>query len=175
MLFYAADEARIGAAREAFPQLNMRFYFASENFNRLIVETDGANDSGTWWLVDIPNSDAAPLGYSYPGVKDSDVNPWRVVHYKAADGLDIEGVLTLPVNAKAEKLPLVVLPHGGPEARDYPQFDWWAQAFASRGYAVWQPNFRGSSGYDAKCSRVYIAVRCRSRVLRSFRRCWSVK
>jgi dipeptidyl aminopeptidase/acylaminoacyl peptidase len=44
----------------------------------------------------------------------------------------------------------VVLPHGGPEARDYPGFDWWAQAFASRGYAVFQPNFRGSDGYGVE-------------------------
>jgi dipeptidyl aminopeptidase/acylaminoacyl peptidase len=44
---------------------------------------------------------------------------------------------------------VVVLPHGGPEARDYPVFDWWAQAFASQGYAVLQPNYRGSSGYGA--------------------------
>jgi dipeptidyl aminopeptidase/acylaminoacyl peptidase len=41
------------------------------------------------------------------------------------------------------------MPHGGPEARDYPVFDWWAQAFASRGYVVLQPNFRGSTGYGA--------------------------
>jgi dipeptidyl aminopeptidase/acylaminoacyl peptidase len=42
---------------------------------------------------------------------------------------------------------VIALPHGGPEAHDEVQFDWWAQALASRGYAVWQPNFRGSSGY----------------------------
>jgi dipeptidyl aminopeptidase/acylaminoacyl peptidase len=45
---------------------------------------------------------------------------------------------------------VVVLPHGGPEARDYPVFDWWAQAFVSQGYAVFQPNFRGSHGYGAQ-------------------------
>ena len=70
-----------------------------------------------------------------------------MVGYKASDGMDLTGVLTLPPGRDPHKLPLVVLPHGGPEARDYPHFDWWAQAFASRGYAVWQPNFRGSSGY----------------------------
>jgi dipeptidyl aminopeptidase/acylaminoacyl peptidase len=50
-------------------------------------------------------------------------------------------------------LPAIVLPHGGPAARDYPEFDWWAQAFASRGYAVFQPNFRGSTGYGPKLER----------------------
>ena len=47
----------------------------------------------------------------------------------------------------AKGLPLVVLPHGGPGARDDPGFDWWAQALASRGYAVLQPQFRGSTGF----------------------------
>ncbi|MDB6061373.1 MAG: prolyl oligopeptidase family protein [Verrucomicrobiaceae bacterium] len=141
---------RIRVAREAFPNHNVRFYSASDDFNRLIVETDGSDDPGTWWLVDIPTLDAAPIGYNYPAIADADVNPWRVVHYKAADGLALEGILTVPSAAKTGKLPLVVMPHGGPEARDYPMFDWWAQAFASRGYAVWQPNFRGSAGYGAE-------------------------
>jgi dipeptidyl aminopeptidase/acylaminoacyl peptidase len=70
-----------------------------------------------------------------------------MVDYRASDGLALRGVLTLPPGRQPKALPLVVLPHGGPAARDYPGFDWWAQAFASRGYAVFQPNFRGSSGY----------------------------
>jgi dipeptidyl aminopeptidase/acylaminoacyl peptidase len=72
----------------------------------------------------------------------------RIVSWRAADGLTLSGVLTLPPGRAARALPLVVLPHGGPEARDYPGFDWWAQAYASRGYAVFQPNFSGSGGYD---------------------------
>jgi dipeptidyl aminopeptidase/acylaminoacyl peptidase len=71
----------------------------------------------------------------------------RMVVWNAADGLALHGVLTLPAGRPAKALPLVVLPHGGPASRDYPGFDWWAQAFASRGYAVFQPNFRGSAGY----------------------------
>ncbi len=47
----------------------------------------------------------------------------------------------------ATNAPLIVLPHGGPEARDNLEFDWWAAAYASQGYLVYQPNFRGSSGY----------------------------
>jgi dipeptidyl aminopeptidase/acylaminoacyl peptidase len=72
-----------------------------------------------------------------------------MVDWKAADGLDLHGVLSLPPGRPAKNLPLVVMPHGGPEARDFPVFGWWAQAFASQGYAVFQPNFRGSSGYGA--------------------------
>jgi dipeptidyl aminopeptidase/acylaminoacyl peptidase len=72
-----------------------------------------------------------------------------MVDYAAADGLALHGVLTLPRGRTPDKLPLIVLPHGGPATRDYPEFDWWAQALASRGYAVLQPNFRGSAGYGA--------------------------
>jgi dipeptidyl aminopeptidase/acylaminoacyl peptidase len=62
--------------------------------------------------------------------------------------VQIQGVLTLPPGREAKALPVVVMPHGGPEAHDsLGVFDWWAQAFASRGYAVFQPNFRGSDGY----------------------------
>ena len=57
----------------------------------------------------------------------------------------MDGVLTLPPGKEAKGLPLVVLPHGGPHSEDTVSFDWWAQAFASRGYAVFQPNFRGST------------------------------
>jgi dipeptidyl aminopeptidase/acylaminoacyl peptidase len=70
--------------------------------------------------------------------------------YKAADGLELEGVLTLPPGSSGKNLPLVVMPHGGPIGiHDQVGFDWWAQGFASRGYAVFQPNYRGSGGYGA--------------------------
>jgi dipeptidyl aminopeptidase/acylaminoacyl peptidase len=77
----------------------------------------------------------------------------KMVRYKAADGTDIDAVLTLPPGRPTHKLPVVVFPHGGPTSRDYPKFDWWAQAFASRGYALLQPNFRGSSGYSVAFER----------------------
>lgn len=67
--------------------------------------------------------------------------------YVTADGFNIDGYLTTPAGAARENLPLVVLPHGGPEARDDMSFDWWAFFYAARGYAVYQPNFRGSDGY----------------------------
>jgi dipeptidyl aminopeptidase/acylaminoacyl peptidase len=65
----------------------------------------------------------------------------------------MNGVLTLPPGREAKNLPVILLPHGGPTARSYPGFDWQAQAFASRGYAVFQPNFRGSSGFGPKFER----------------------
>ncbi len=69
------------------------------------------------------------------------------IKYQARDGLTIHGYLTLPKGKAPNNLPTVIFPHGGPSARDTLSFDPWAQFFASRGYAVLQPNFRGSTGY----------------------------
>lgn len=67
--------------------------------------------------------------------------------YAASDGVQIPGYLTVPAGAKKVAMPLVVLPHGGPEGRDDQSFDWWSFFYASQGYLVYQPNFRGSDGY----------------------------
>ena len=71
----------------------------------------------------------------------------RPIQIPAADGTRIRGYLTLPPGSTGKKLPAVVLPHGGPSARDEWGFDWLAQFLAARGYAVIQPNYRGSAGY----------------------------
>ncbi len=140
-------EARMRGVRKAFPGLGVELIDASASFDRMIVKTVGDGDSGTWWLVDIKAGTASDIGSSYPQVKDADVAAVRMVSWKAADGLELAGVLTLPPGRPAKNLPLIALPHGGPAARDYPGFDWWAQALAAQGYAVFQPNFRGSTGY----------------------------
>ncbi len=147
------DEAamdRVRAAAAAFPGMNVRLMSWSQAFDRFIVQTDGAGDAGTWWLVDINSGKAEEIGRSYPQVRAADVGPVRMVKYEAADGLEMEGVLTLPPGREARDLPLLVIAHDGPDERAYPEFDWLAQAFASRGYAVFQPNFRGSEGYGAE-------------------------
>lgn len=149
-LFSPVQDARVRAALKAFPGYNTRLVSWSDDFGRMVVFTDGKDDSGTYWLVNIATKSADPIGYPYPKVRAKDVGPVRMIDYKAADGLELHGVLTLPPGREARNLPMVVMPHGGPWARDYPRFDYWAQAFASHGYAVFQPNFRGSDGYGAK-------------------------
>src|SRR5690606_13015279 len=84
-----------------------------------------------------------------PLIGEELVGPVSAFEYTAADGLEMDGVLTLPPGLEPATLPLVVMPHGGPRLHDEVEIDWWAQAFASRGYAVFQPNFRGSSNRDS--------------------------
>ncbi|GAB3383696.1 prolyl oligopeptidase family serine peptidase [Spongiibacter taiwanensis] len=143
----AAHQARVKGVIKAFPGRNTTIVSWSNDFNRIIAYTDGAGDSGTWWTVDIESGFADELGRSYPALPPEQVGDVEVWEYKAADGLPITAILTRPPGEKGEGLPLVVIPHGGPESRDFLGFDWMAQAFASRGYVVLQPNFRGSSGF----------------------------
>ncbi|MDB6062896.1 MAG: family peptidase, partial [Verrucomicrobiaceae bacterium] len=113
-LFEPKLQARIKGTRKAFPDSRMQLISYSRNMDRLIVKTDAGDDSGTYWLVDIASGNANPLGYPYPEVRAADMGIAKWISYKAADGMDIEAVLTLPPARKAERLPLVVLPHGGP-------------------------------------------------------------
>ncbi len=76
--------------------------------------------------------------------------PMKAVRYKSSDGLEIPAYLTLPKGVPAKNLPVVIHPHGGPWARDTWGYDTFAQFYANRGYAVLQPNFRGSTGYGKK-------------------------
>jgi dipeptidyl aminopeptidase/acylaminoacyl peptidase len=147
VLFPSPLQARWRGTQKAFPGRIAHLESFSADFGKIAVRTDGGDDSGTYWLVDIAQHSADPIGTEYPTVKSADVGSTQMVNWRAADGLDLHGVLTLPPGHEPKSLPLVVLPHGGPEERDYQGFDWWAQAYASRGYAVFQPNFRGSNGY----------------------------
>jgi dipeptidyl aminopeptidase/acylaminoacyl peptidase len=139
---------RYDAVRKAFPGLHTEIVSFSSGMDRIVVKTDGGDDSGTFWMVDMTNGKADELTAAYPEIGPADVAPTRMFAYKASDGVAMEGVLTLPPKSDGKNLPLVVMPHGGPfGVHDHVGFDWWAQAFASRGYAVFQPNYRGSGGY----------------------------
>src|SRR5262249_24712739 len=74
----------------------------------------------------------------------------KPVKYKSSDGLEIPAYLTLPKGVPAKNLPALLIPHGGPWARDFWGYNSFAQFFANRGYAVLMPNFRGSTGYGKK-------------------------
>jgi dipeptidyl aminopeptidase/acylaminoacyl peptidase len=146
VLFSPALQAKLAGARKAFAGYRVQLIGHSADFDHLIMETEAGDDSGTYWIVDINSHAADPLGQAYPTVTPDVVGPVRMIDWKAADGMALQGVLTLPPGRAAKTLPVVVMPHGGPSAHDSLRFDYWAQAFAARGYAVFQPNFRGSDG-----------------------------
>lgn len=147
ILFDPALQAKFDRASRAFKGEQAFLASATDNLDRMIVYTEGEGDSGTYYFADMPAHKASAILWRYPTILQDAIGPVSVITYHAADGLEMQGVLTLPPGRPAKGLPVVVLPHGGPEARDYAHFDWLAQAFASRGYAVFQPNFRGSNGF----------------------------
>jgi acetyl esterase/lipase len=146
--FDPAHEAAASKVRRAFPKLRVSIGDWTPDFSHLLVHTSGNGDSGTWYVVDIKHLRADVVGDDHPLIIPDRVGPISTVVYKAADGLELDGILTLPPGREAKNLPVILFPHGGPHSQDVAQFDWWAQAFASRGYAVFQPNFRGSTNRD---------------------------
>src|SRR5262249_17924936 len=127
----------------AFPDERVELTSTSADMQQFIVRVDSPANGYRYMLVNMNTHRADPVGNVYEGLDES-LETKRIT-YKAADGLEIPAYLTLPAGRPASKLPLVVLPHGGPAARDTVDFDWWAQAIAAQGYAVLKPNYRGSS------------------------------
>jgi dipeptidyl aminopeptidase/acylaminoacyl peptidase len=87
------------------------------------------------------------IAIARPPLEGRTLSPVKPITYTAADGTQIPAYLTLPVGSSGKNLPAIVMPHGGPSARDEWGFDWLAQFYAAQGFAVIQPNFRGSAGY----------------------------
>lgn len=105
----------------------------------------GANAAGTYYFFDDEIDTQELLGSQYKVDHIAEVRPMT---YKARDGLEIPALLTIPPGViEPKQLPLIVLPHGGPEAHGEIDFDWLAQFLAQSGYLVLQPNFRGSTGF----------------------------
>ena len=148
--FDAKLQASWNAVVKAFPGDQVSLESWSDDKRTLVVEVDSPTLGPAYAVVDLNTKSARYLSDVYKGLAEDGVSKVRPVKYKAADGLEITGYLTLPQGKDPKNLPLVVLPHGGPEGRDTLGFDWWSQALASRGYAVLQPNFRGSEGFGQK-------------------------
>ena len=132
---------------KAYPSQLVRLVSWSDDRKKIVIAADSPTEGPGYALVDLTAQHADWIANEYDNLGPQDIAPVRAVQFKARDGLQLSGYLTLPRGVEAKNLPLVVFPHGGPAARDTPGFDWWAQAMASRGYAVLQVNYRGSEGF----------------------------
>ncbi len=112
-----------------------------------IVESESDVESGAYYLFDEKNKQLHFLDVKYRDLEPKMLSPMISMPYEARDGLTIPAYLTIPQGVKAESLPTVIMPHGGPHSRNIWGYHYRAQFLASRGYAVFQPNFRGSTGY----------------------------
>ena len=123
------------------------FLSSSADGSKLLLFAGGDTLPGTYYLFDRNSRSLNELALVRPELEGKQLAPVRAIAYPAADGTHVPAYLTLPPGKEAKGLPAVVLPHGGPSARDEWGFDWLAQFLAARGYAVIQPNYRGSAGY----------------------------
>jgi dipeptidyl aminopeptidase/acylaminoacyl peptidase len=145
-----AAEKRYAALGRTFAGKRISIESRSADNKRLIVEVEDASSPPVYYLIDFAAKKADIVGEQYPGLVDQAQGTVRQFTYAARDDYALFGYLTIPAGAAEKGLPLVVLPHGGPESRDTPDFDWWSQFLASRGYAVLRPQFRGSTGLGAE-------------------------
>lgn len=145
---YEALHTRLGKALPRLPLVEIMDSSADEMRHLVFAQSD--TDAGRYYLYDQTAKKLMLVGTVRPDLDGVKLGGTTPITYPAADGTPIPGYLTLPAGATAESakgLPAIVLPHGGPSSRDTWGFDWLPQFFAARGYAVLQPNYRGSSGY----------------------------
>ena len=147
VFFDPKDQAAWNGLVASFKGEDVELVSWSDDRSKVVVKVTGMAHGVVYAFVDLAARKASLIGQAYDGLKADDLAEVHIATYKAADGRPIKAFLTLPNGREPKGLPMIVLPHGGPAARDAAGFDWWSQALASRGYAVLQPQFRGSSGF----------------------------
>ncbi len=131
----------------ASPASRVRIDSYNRDLTKMLVRIGTPDNPGLLYYYDSANGSLSKLANMNETIGGRRLSRAKYVQYKARDGLEIEGVLTLPRGRDAKALPFIVMPHGGPWGHDELSYDYWAQFLAERGYAVLQPNFRGSTGY----------------------------
>jgi dipeptidyl aminopeptidase/acylaminoacyl peptidase len=150
---YYTDPQLAGISRSLKPVLPNAFVVitdATQDARWLVVRTTSDVDAGTYYLLDTQKGNLERIGTAYPALDPATLGRMQSISYPARDGTSIPGYLTVPTGLRAEHVPLIVMPHGGPIARDVWEYDSLRAFLISRGYAVLQMNFRGSSGYGDK-------------------------
>lgn len=142
--------AEIEKVVSSFDMNSVRIDSWSSDWTQILSSISGSNFSGRYIIYDRTDGSYNAIADSRQNITTEYVAPMMTVEFQARDGLKIPAVITWPVETTDEtqkNLPFIVMPHGGPESYDQIGFDWMAQYFASQGYGVIQPNFRGSSGF----------------------------
>jgi dipeptidyl aminopeptidase/acylaminoacyl peptidase len=145
--FDSADQRLQQSLAAALSGAVVSIWSRSADESRTVVIATYADRPAQWYLFDGRTREFSLIGSTYPALDGQIYATKQRYEFTSSDGLLIPGYLTLPAGASKTGLPMIVLPYGGPWARDDQSFDWWAFFNAARGYLVYQPNFRGSDGY----------------------------
>ena len=146
--FFDADyEAMMNKLKEKLPGIEVRIASENKAEDKFMIRTFSDKTRGEYYFYNKETDELTLLAELSPWLKAENMCEMKTVNYTSRDGLNIQGYLTLPLGYKAEKLPVVINPHGGPWARDNWTFNPEVQFLANNGYAVLQMNFRGSTGF----------------------------
>lgn len=151
--FDAEEEALRKRIKAHFPDERYGIADSDKAERTYLIYVGGDRTRGAYWLYDAETDKAEKVAELAPWLKKEEMNEMLPVTYTTSDGLTIEAYLTLPAGLSIEdahNLPVVVNPHGGPWARDCWGYSSEAQFLSNRGYAVFQMNFRGSTGYGRR-------------------------
>ena len=135
----------------AFPGERVSLADWSQDLTKFLVNTRSDTNPGASYMYDISKGSLSLIADYAPWMKDYKLAKMKPFTYTARDGLKLHGYITLPANyKKGTKIPFILHPHGGPNARDYWGYNPEVKFYASRGYGVIQPNYRGSTGHGRK-------------------------
>lgn len=149
-MFDETVEADIRGVQNALQGAAVYLDSWSSDWSKLLFFVEGGKGGERYITLDRTMKKLSTVTNARPNIKPEDVGEVITVEYKARDGLTIPSLITWPAGVPEDQrknLPLIVLPHGGPEVYDAVGFDWLAQFLANEGYVVLQPNFRGSAGF----------------------------
>ena len=139
---------RMRDLRKAMPRNSLTIQDYTPQWNEILLYVDGEQSSGDYLMYKAGKLDY--LTAKRPDIPPDSVHKVELYDITARDGLTIPTLLTIPTGTKIEKLPAIMMPHGGPESYDRMSFNYLAQYFADQGYLVIQPQFRGSKGFGAE-------------------------
>jgi dipeptidyl aminopeptidase/acylaminoacyl peptidase len=147
--YFASDvRSMVVSLAKALPNHLIDVVDSSLDQSRMLIFSSSDVDAGAYYIFDRSAHQLQTFLVTRAQIEGQKLAHVKPITYPASDGTPIPAYLTLPPGKEdAKNLPAIVLPHGGPSARDEWGFDWLPQFFAARGFAVLQPNFRGSSGY----------------------------
>lgn len=152
-IYWDAERERLQRSFDAaLPDTDNYLIDFSQDENIYILYTENDFTPGAYYLGNRQEGQLSFMFEQYPELQPDNLSAHELVTYKARDGIEIQGYLSIPKGTSGP-LPFILHPHGGPGARDVSGFDYWTTYFTSRGYGVFRPNFRGSTGYGYEFSQ----------------------
>jgi dipeptidyl aminopeptidase/acylaminoacyl peptidase len=135
----------LGRSLKTLPLID--FVDSSADESKLLIRASSDVDPGRFYVFDKGKHSLNEIMLIRPQLEGVPLAKVQSISYRAADGTMVPAYLTLPPSGQQKNIPAIVMPHGGPSARDEWGFDWLSQYYAAAGYAVIQPNYRGSTGF----------------------------